>query len=199
MYKNTSSMVLFTFIILWSSHNAYGEKITLELNANSNDVEVKADYQFPAYEALAGIGGGLTLSSDKYSLGYLQFFVKDEVFMPALTLGLGLKGAYGEVEIHNYKFDLGAVGFVLLGEYDLRQIYEKIPLCLYTDIYFAPSPLCFSETENYSGINLGIRAYIVRQASAVLGYRYLHTEFESAPVEKNASFDAFFIGLQLTF
>ena len=199
MFKNKKHIVLLIWITLLFSGTTYGEQVVLELNANSNDVEGKVDIQFPAYEALVSAGGSVIVSSDNYSVGDIHFIVKDEVFTPALTLGLGFKGVMGQVEIHDFDFDLGAVGFVLLGEYDLRQIYPKIPLCGYANISFSPSPLSFGETESYVWANLGLRAYIVKQAAAVIGYRYLETKFEDDPGEKKESFNAIFFGLQLTF
>jgi hypothetical protein len=192
-------IVLCLFVTLLYSGAAYAQKITLELNANAEDVEAKADVQFPAYEALANIGGGIILSPDDYTIGNIHFIIKDEVFVPALILGLGFKGTIGKVEIHDADFDLDALGFMFMGEYDLRQIYAKIPICIYGDISASPGPLSFSETEDYLDMNAGVRVYIVKQAAVVLGFRHLNTKFENGHEDKKASFDAFFLGLQLNF
>jgi len=199
MFKTSKYLVLSLSIILLYSGTAYAQKVTLELNANTEDVEAKGDVQFPAYEALASTGGGIILSSDDYTIGNLHFIIKDEVFTHALILGLGFKGIIGKVEIHDTEFDLGAVGFMFMGEYDLRQIYAKIPICIYVNISASPGPLSFGETEDYLDMNLGVRGYIVKQAAVVLGYRHINTKFENDPGDKKASFDAFFLGLQLTF
>jgi len=199
MLKNSKYMVLITAIVFLCAGTVYGQKFTAELNANADDVEAKFDVQFPAYDALANVGIGVVVSQDNYTVGDLHFVIKDEVFTPALSLGLGFKGAIGEVEIHKIDYDLSAIGFVLMGEYDFRQIYAKVPICVYADIAASPSPLSFGDTKSFVTTNLGIRAYIVRQAAAVVGYRYVKAKFEENSGDKKASFDAIFLGLQVTF
>ena len=66
----------------------------------------------------------------------------------------------------------------VLGEYDFREIYINFPLLIFAEFTGAPDPLSFRDTTGYMDFNTGIRAYIVRNAAIVVGYRVIEIDFE---------------------
>lgn len=167
--------------------------------ANSNDIMANIDYESLISEAVLSLGAGIVFSDNDYRMGNLQALLKDEVFMPALTLGLGFKGVLGTAEVDNKDYDIISIGFMLLAEYDFRKIYYNLPVLIYSSVTGAPTPLSFGDTDTYLDLNIGIKGYIVKNAAIVLGYRAVEVRFEDDPNEKKLGDDAFYFGVELSF
>jgi len=193
-----ASLILFWILFICCGTASAGST-SIEINANTNDVAGIVEYNSQALGAVLNIGGGIIFSEEDYTIGNIHFALKDEVFTPALTLGLGFKGVAGQAEVEKEDYDLGAVGFSLLGEYDFREIYINLPLLIYVEASGAPDPLSFRDTTSYIDFNTGIRGYIVRNAAVVVGYRSMKYWLEKSENKEELESDAFYIGLQLTF
>ena len=197
---NKSRTILFAaMVILLLAATASAGSVSVEINANTDDVAGGVEYDSQAFGAVLNTGGGLIFSNNGYTLGNLHIALKDELFAPALTLGLGFKGLAGEAEVSEGDYDVTAIGFVLLGEYDFRKIYINFPLLIFADFSGAPDPLSFNDTTSYMDFNTGIRAYIVRSAAIVAGYRVLKIDLEDSDMSDELTDDAWYIGLRLTF
>jgi len=199
MSKITHAPIIIIMLLLLFTGSALAGSTSIEINANTDDVAGALDYNTQAVGAILNIGGGIIFSEDDYTIGNLHFALKDEVFTPALTLGLGFKGVMGQTEIDKRDYDIAAVGFSLLGEYDFRKIYIKLPLLIYAEASGASDPMSFRDTTSFVDFNTGIRAYIVRNAAIVVGYRAMEYWLEDSRDKEKLVSDAFYIGLQLTF
>ena len=200
MMWNRFRAVLFAAVVIFLlSTTANAGSVSVEINANTDDVAGVVEYDSQAFGAVLNTGGGLIFSNNDYTLGNLHIALKDELFAPALTLGLGFKGLVGEAEVSQEDYDVSAIGFVLLGEYDFRKIYQNFPLLIFAEFSGAPDPLSFRDTTSYMDFNTGIRAYIVRSAAMVAGYRVLEINFEDSGRSDELTDDAWYIGLRLTF
>ena len=175
-----------------------GEKLDFEINANSDDIEAKLGWEFAHHVNNPAIGAGL-IYSDEYTISNLSLSVKDKAFIPALTLGLGFKGLLGEVENHNKDFDLAAISFLLLGEYDFKKKYPNLPINASMSIAVAPSPLSFSDSSRYLEYSSTIYLYIVRNAAIGIGYRAFDARFKDTSGKIKRSEDAVFFGFKLDF
>ncbi len=178
---------------------AHAGSVSFELNANMDDVAGVVDYDSQAFGAVLNAGGGLIFSDNDYTLGNLHIALKDQLFAPALTLGLGFKGVLGQTEVSSEDYDIAAIGFSLLGEYDFREIYTNFPIMIFAEVTGAPDPLSFRDTTTYMDFNTGIRGYIVRNAAIVVGYRVLKVDLEANNTSDELTDDAFYIGLRLVF
>ena len=186
-------------VILLLSATSFAGSVSVEVNANTDDVAGVVEYDSQAFGAVLNLGGGLIFSDNDYTLGNLHIALKDEIFAPALTLGLGFKGLFGQAEVSDENYDVAAIGFVLLGEYDFRKIYLNFPVLIFAEFSGAPDPLSFGDTTSYMDFNTGIRAYIVRSAAIVAGYRILNIDLEDSDTSDELNDDAWYIGLRLTF
>ena len=197
---NTIWTILFTaMVMLLLAATAGAGSVSMEINANTDDVAGVVEYDSQAFGAVLNTGGGLIFSDNDYTLGNLHIALKDELFTPALTLGLGFKGLVGEANVSQEDYDVTAIGFVLLGEYDFRKIYLNFPVLIFAEFSGAPDPLSFRDTTSYMDFNTGIRAYIVRTAAIVAGYRVIEINFEDSNSSDTLTDDAWYIGLRLTF
>ena len=193
------SILFAAVMIFFLSATASAGSVSFELNANMDDVAGVVDYDSQAFGAVLNAGGGLIFSDNDYTLGNLHIALKDQIFAPALTLGLGFKGVLGQTEVSGEDYDIAAIGFSLLGEYDFREIYTNFPIMIFAEITGAPDPLSFRDTTTYMDFNTGIRGYIVRNAAIVVGYRVLKVDLEASNTSDELTDDAFYIGLRLVF
>lgn len=174
------------------------QNLTAEIDANSSDIELKIGHDFPLYENTAEIGFGVSYSDD-FLISNVNFVLKGQVFVPELTLGLGFKGTVGEVEIHNVDYDLRAIGFLVLGEYDFGEKFLNLPIRASASLSVAPDPLCFSDTDRYLEFSTGIYLYVVRNGAIGIVYRSFEARFDVASGKPKDSDDAVLLGFTLGF
>jgi hypothetical protein len=191
-------VVLMLTLGLWC-HASYARTYNFQIYANSDDFEANIESESLVSESVLTMGGGVAFSENDYRMGNIHFALKDEVFMPALTLGLGFKGVLGTAEINNEDYDIISIGFMLMGEYDFRKIYYNLPVLVYSSFTGSPDPLSFGDTDSYIEFNIGMKGYIVKSAAIVFGYRALEVRFDNAPDEDKLTDDAFYFGLELSF
>lgn len=185
--------------MLLASTAAYAKMVSIEINANDKDVEGRIDTYSQINWAVLNLGGGVLYSEEGYTIGNVHFSLKDQVFIPALSLGLGFKGIGGRVETDERDMDTGAVGFMLLGDYDFRERYLNFPLVVYADFTWAPDPMSFADTERYTEFTTGLRFYIVKNAGLTTGYRHLYLRFDHDGRTDSASDSSVFVGLEINF
>jgi len=199
MWNRFRAVLLAVLTIFLFSATVFAGSVSVEINANTNDVAGVVEYDSQAFGAVLNLGGGLIFSDNDYTLGNLHIALKDEIFAPALTLGLGFKGLLGQAEVSDEEYDVTAIGFVLLGEYDFRKIYLNFPILIFAEFSGSPDPLSFRDTTGYMDFNTGIRAYLVRSAAIVAGYRVLKIDLEDSNTSDELNDDGWYIGLRLTF
>jgi len=171
-----------------------------EMYANADDVNLGLESEAPvAEEAVLNTGGGLVFGGEDYTIGDLHFSLKSEAFLPALTLGLGLKGVLGTAEDGNDDYDLAGLGFVVLGEYDFRKVYYNFPLVVQSNITFAPATLAFGDTDDYTEFNLRVKGYIVQSAALVLGYKKIVVNFDKGSDDYKLSDGMLYFGFEFSF
>ncbi|MDY6844757.1 MAG: hypothetical protein SVW57_11755, partial [Thermodesulfobacteriota bacterium] len=145
--RKTAVILLLSVLMLPSISQA--ETLSFEINANSDDIEGKVEAQFYIYETPLHAGFGIIYSDKDYILSNLNFALKSEIFISALTLGLGFKGVFGEADIALKEFDVGVLSFLIQGEYDFRKDISNLPISICLSFSVAPDPLSFSDTERY--------------------------------------------------
>ena len=196
-----AKMIALTIILIISlfSGLCWGETNNFEINVGSEDVEVKANTQVLIANTFISVGAGALYRDDNFLLFNINGMLYGSVFRPSLTFGLGLKGLFGKAEIDNADYSLGALGFVVTGEYDFREDFSRMPITAYAGITFAPDRISFGDSTRYREINLVIRVYIIENAAIVGGYRDIEIGFESGLYEIEKSDNAFYLGVRFEF
>ena len=194
--KKLVFMVVF-FVFLFPKASV-AENVNLELYANSDDIKFQIGWEFMAFNSYPELGFGIDYSDD-YLIGNLGIGIRDEVFTPGLTLGMGIQGYAGEVEIRNTDFDLQGLSFAVLGEYDFRQAFTRFPVKVSASISVAPDALCFSDTNRYLEFSAGVHVCLLRTGSLGVGYRRFEARFDQPSGEVEATDDALFVGFHLGF
>jgi hypothetical protein len=201
MQKTVKWIYIITILLpVISSSPAVARSFRFEMFANADDVILNLESEAPvAEEAVLNTGGGLIFGGKDYTIGNLHFALKSEAFIPALTLGLGLKGVLGTAEDGNDDYDLAGMGFVVLGEYDFRKVYYNFPLVVQSDITFAPATLAFGDTDDYTEFDLRVKGYIVQSAALVVGYKYIAVNFEKSSDDYKLSDNMLYFGFEFSF
>ena len=171
---------------------------SIGVSVGSSEAEGWVDTQLNPYNAPLILGGGFLYSDDDYWIANAHMTVKDEVFIPGLSLGLGFKGVLGEVEIYRRDYDVGAFCLQFLGEYDFRKNATRLPIGISASIAGAPEILSFRDTERYIEFNTTFNFYINNWATAFAGYRKIDIEFDE-PVDRDWDDDAIFGGIRISF
>lgn len=191
-------VVIMVFIWIMATP-ALAKTVRLEMYANNDDVIFGVGSETPLAEAMLEFGVGAIFSGEDYRIGNINFALKDEILMPALTLGLGLKGVLGMAEDDRDDYNMAAVGFVFLGEYDFRKVYYNFPLVLQGDITGAPDPMTAGDTNNYTELNLRVKGYVVKTAALVVGYKSIVVDFEKGSDDYEFNDDLVYFGIEFSF
>jgi len=191
--------VIMVLSIAMAASPAFARSYRFEMYANSSDVILGLESEAPIEEAVLNIGGGFIFSGEDYTIGDLHFALKSEAFMPAMTLGLGLKGVLGTAEDGNDDYDLAGLGFVVLGEYDFRKVYYNFPLVVQSDIAFAPNPMTSGDTDDYTEFNLRLKGYIVQSAALIIGYKKIVINFDKGSDDYKLSDNMIYFGFEFAF
>ena len=189
---------LVVFVVFLFPKASVAEKVNLELYANSDDIKFQIGWEFLAFNSYPELGFGIDYGDD-YLIGNVRLAIRDEVFTPGLTLGLGLQGYFGEVEIRNRDFDLQALSFLVIGEYDFRKAFTGLPVKVAASISMAPDALSFSDTKRYLELSAGIYVCLLRTGALGVGYRRFEARFDQPPGEVKVTDDALFVGFHLGF
>lgn len=186
-------------IVLVIPASALSEGMSLELNANSSDVEGKFESKVLRYQADLYAAAGVLYSNNDYLLTNVNFTMRDKVFTPALTLGLGLKGVIGHVDFPGKDYDAYALGFMFHGAYDFRDDRTQWPVSIMYRFAWAPSPLSFGDTDRYLDSDLTVHVHVVDSAAILIGYRFFDVRFSTDFERQKKNDDAVFFGLKMYF
>ncbi len=187
-------------LILMFAAPCLAKSIRLELYANSEDIILGVASETLIADTTLNFGAEGVFSGEDYRFGNAYFTLKNEVFKPALTLGLGLKAVLGNAEDEDdVDYDLAAAGFVLLGEYDFRKVYYNFPIVIQADVTYAPDPMTAADTAGYNEFNLRLKGYLVKSAALVLGYKNIFVDFEKDEDDYELSDDIIYFGIEFSF
>jgi hypothetical protein len=186
-------------LFFFFTNYAFCEMAGLELNVNTSDVEGKFEFILPHYEMNIMPGAGVLYSDDHYLISNINLSVRDQVFSPALSLGLGFKGTFGTAEQNNIDYDAGVLGFLLIGEYDFRKDYTAAPISIVATFSGAPDPLCLMDTDRFFDFSFTVYGHIIKNASVLAGYRHLNFQFGENRNEVKIIDNAFYLGCKLYF
>ncbi|OQY03840.1 MAG: hypothetical protein B6I22_10725 [Desulfobacteraceae bacterium 4572_123] len=171
---------------------------SIGVNIGRSELEGWVDTQLNPYDTPLTVGAGYLYSDDDYWIANAHMTVKDEVFIPGLSLGLGFRGVLGEVEIYRRDYDVGAFCLQVLGDYDFRKNTTRLPISISASISGAPEILSFRDTERYVEFATTFNFHINNWATAFAGYRKIDIEFDK-PVARDWDDDSIFGGIKLSF
>lgn len=174
---------------------------TLDLNVNTDDVQANVDVRIDPFRTPLIVGAGFLYSDDdeEYWISNIHAAVKDEVLLPALSLGAGLTALYGNTDFGPRDFDTSALAFRFLGDYDFRKTAANFPVSLGAGIDYAPEVLSFGDTDEYLAFHAQAAFHINEYAAVFVGYRDLEIDYEDSGVREELDDDAAFIGLRFSF
>jgi hypothetical protein len=187
--KTYLTALAFAALPLMAQHSA-------EIDINADDIEVAGAYELSEgfdYEGISSrnylwarylySGESETRSENLVEAGFLATGRLSGI--PALTLGIGIKGAFSE--------DYAAIPIGLSLRYDIPVEWK---VGLDAEIYVAPSPLVFSDGDGYSGYRVGVDFRPIPNAAVFAGYRNIDLEYDRGSDDFN---DGWYIGLRYYF
>ena len=181
--------------------SAAAAETDLVLNIGDKFIEGRANVKPNPEKYPLSLGGGVIISEKgpDYWLGNVNFSLQDEVFVPALELGLGLKGVFGTTSFVTGKRDTFALPIEFLAGYDFRKSSINIPVSLFASLAYAPSAISFSDTDNYLEFFTTGSFHINYYAAIYVGYRKLEIDYDSGGRKDTLSDDAWLFGVRFSF
>ncbi len=180
---------------------AAAAETNLQLNIGDKFIEGRVDVKPKPDTYPLSVGGGFIVSDNNpdYWLGNVNFSLQDEVFVPALSLGLGLKGVFGRSDFATGDRDTFALPIEFLVGYDFRKSSVNIPVSLFGSLAYAPSALSFSDTDEYFETYTTASFHINYYASVYVGYRKLVIDYKAGGRNDELDDDAWLIGVKFSF
>ena len=201
MRVSVRSILLSIIGVLFLTGYGHAADTDFELNINSSDVEAIVHIRPKPQDIPLGFGGGFLYSEDKenYWIASLNVDAVDEVFTPALELGIGLQGLYGKADYPGRDFDIAGLPFMFFAGYDLRKSGLGWPVSFLSHLDYAPSILSFSDTDEYFRFTVNGYFHINYFAAVFLGYRNLNIDFKDGSIRENLADSAAYIGVRFSF
>ena len=181
---------------------AAAAETNIELNVGKEHVEGRVDVKPNPEKYPLSIGGGFIINNDNpdYWLGNINFSIQDEVFVPALSLGLGLKTVFGRTDFRTGDRDTFALPAEFLAGFDFRKTTSaNIPISLFASLAYAPSALSFSDTDKYLEFYTSGSFHVNYYAAIYVGYRKLEIDYDAGGRKDELSDDRWFVGVRFNF
>jgi len=195
--------LLTLLLLLGATAQAYHE---FEINLNNKDLDLHLSLDMGQFnhsiepenlmiETRVLVGSPenarLPYEKSKNYLGEIGFVAQSSSAMaPGLTMGMGLKLAYGYQEFDEiFALPIGATVDYLL--------FENFPLHLGGQFYYAPEVLAFSSSSSYLEYQVNVDLELMERGLVTAGYRGIET-----PTDKmsNAYYNrSFFFGFKFKF
>jgi hypothetical protein len=146
-------------------------------------------------------GSGVYVDDDPkaYKWGSIDFSVGSDIVLPGLSIDVGFRGLYGSAEDGMLDGDLGAIAFMGGMGYVFPPRVMPVPLELFGNISYAPSPLSFIDADDFLEVNLGAGVRVISNASIILSYTGYRVSMTSGPGDWTLRDDIFRVGLLLRF
>ena len=200
--KHVASFAL-TVIVIWAAtlSPAAALETNLSLNVGDKIVEGRVDVKPNPEQYPLSVGGGFIINEKDtdYWLANANFSLQDEMFVPALSLGLGLKGVFGTTDFATGERDTFALPIEFLAGFDFRKSSVNIPVSLFASLAYAPSVLSFSDTDKYLEFYTTGSFHINYYASVYVGFRKLEIDYDAGGRKDELSDDAWLLGVKFSF
>jgi hypothetical protein len=201
MRFSVKSILLSFICLICLTINGLAADGDFELNINTTDVEALFNVRPRPQDIPLGLGGGFLYSEDDedYWIANFQVSVVDEVYVPALQLGIGLQAVFGSADYPTRDYDIAALPFTFIAGYDLRKAKINWPISFLAHFEFAPAILSFSDTDEYLRFTLNGYFHINHFAAVYIGYRDLSIDFKDGSTSEKLSDGAGYLGIRLSF
>ncbi|MDY6904767.1 MAG: hypothetical protein SWH61_08775 [Thermodesulfobacteriota bacterium] len=197
MRKSSKIIVLTMIGILSGAVFCWAQSASFNLGVSSENIRVDGQVEMDYGRSVLYAGAGGLYIEDDYTLYHLKGGLKQTLFAPALTLGMGFKGVMGEAEVYYHDYDITAIGFNVLGEFDFARTPAAVPVTLSADIVAAPDPLSYNDCGEYIEYTIAASVNIIDNGAIVAGYTKIETELKANAFEFDKDEDSVFLGFQL--
>lgn len=198
MRNSVKTILIATVVFAFTSAFALAQNFSAELSAGPDSVTADVQTETPFQGSTICLGGGGIYMEDDLSLLYLNAGLKQSLFDPALTIGVGFKGVIGEVEKTIGDFDVAAIGFSASGEYDFSRVSEVLPFSIYASVTAAPDPMSFKDAKEYREYSTGIDINVIENGAIVARYTHLEFDLKKGFIETEKTQNIFFLGLRFS-
>lgn len=153
----------------------------VSLFANNNTVDARVGYLVSSEYGIVETGLEACYRSDEFMVLSTDLSLKSDEFLPGSRYRLGFKFVYEDAEEDSdEEGQLGAMAFLLGGGHDLSDELNplNIPVSFNGEVAIAPQPLTWMDGESYMDAKASMSFHIMANASIIVEYRYLWSDFD---------------------
>jgi len=159
---------------------------TLSLDLGQVNKNVEPDTTFISFRALKGSDDHSTdKNADIKSFYEVNFLMIREFKTTGFKLGMGVKANY----TGNANDDVFVT--IPLGLETRYALPAEIPVTIGANIYYAPESLSLADANSFTEYRAFVNAEIIENASIVLGYRALYTEYKVNGVKTDSNLNKY--------
>jgi hypothetical protein len=147
-----------------------------------------------------GLSGIYTNPNDgklKLLEGHMK--VDNELLLDGLSGELGIKGLVGSIEKKGRKGDIGGLGFIIGGTYQLPKKTFMVSTKVFTELCWSPSPLAFVDMNRYFDVKIGADLFLIENAALEIAYQHYTVGMKSGPGDWSRKDNIVTVGIKLRF
>ena len=178
------------------------QTFTAFLNAGSSTIQAGLDIEHTLDQGYMRTGlSGFHFNHDHGKIKMLEGHVAigNDILMEGLTGELGIKGLIGTADKRNREGDLGSLGFMIGGIYQLPINVFPVSTKIFAEMSWTPGPLAFIDMDGYFDMKAGVDVFIVEHAAMEFSYQRYNMDMTEGPGDWTRKENIFTIGVKLKF
>jgi hypothetical protein len=192
--------VILLFIMLTGISNA--QTFETFLNAGSSTVQAGLDVNHKLDQGSLRTGlSGIYYKHDTEKFKILEghMAVGNDLKVGGFSGELGIKGLVGSAEKKLETGDLGSLGFMVGGSYQLPSNVLPLTTKVFAGLSWSPSPLAFMDLDRYFDMKVGLDVYLVEKAAMEFSFQRYDIEMKNGPRNWSREDNLVTIGIRLKF
>ncbi len=179
-------------VALYVNNEDFEAKLDLFLVSKSDQIKLESGYYITGN--MLRMDEGFTEGDDATIFGVGAYIKNNVIGTEGLWMAFGLRAEFADIG----KDKLFAVPLTAALSYRLPIEYYNYttPTTFNAEVLYAPSPLAFSDSEEYLEYRFSVEVEMISQISVTLGYRYIDVDMAN---ETTKSRDAIYGGLRFSF
>ncbi len=189
-------------ILFFLSGAAMAQSWEMSLDAGTTSLSGGVHYKMDMTKGFLKFGGTGVYTDDddmEYKWATVDFLVGNDALQQGLTVEAGVKGIIGDAKDNGRSGDVGALAFAGQFNYLFPRRVIPIPLEVFGNVTYAPEMLCFSDSDDFMSLNIGVGYRIIPNASIIVDFTAYDLDMESGPGNWNLDDEVFRMGIVMRF
>lgn len=201
--KKIGFLLIAFFLVTLHTDISKAQTFSAFLNAGSSTLQAGLDVEHIFMDQgylRTGLSGIYCNHDDgKFKILEGHVAVGNDILLSGFTGELGIKGLIGTAERIHRESDVGSLGFMIGGIYQLP--IEALPVStkIFAEMSWAPGSLAFIDMDGYFDMKTGVDIFLVEHAAMEFSYQHYHMKMTKDPGDWSRKENIFMVGVKLKF